>query len=145
MGFLDKMKFIDWMNKHTMISYWMPLYAVMAVIAYFSLMPMPFSAIGLDRGDMLNFDVLHIFAYFVLSFLMGVALIHSRIKVLSKNSYILPILIVVLFSGFLELFQGFIPGRWTSFTDMIYNLGGTVVAQAVRFRLKKNKSLDKII
>ena len=138
------MKLIDWMNKHTIISYWVPLYAAVIVIIYFSLLPKPFSSIGLPAGDLLNFDVLHLFAYFTLSFMMGVALRHSKFKVLSNNSYILPIFIVVLFSGLLELLQGYIPGRWASFTDLIYNLGGTVIAQAVRFNLKLNNTLNKI-
>ena len=106
------MKFFNRINKHPFIKYGGPVYIVMLVILFFSLTPKPFTTIGVEQADTaLNFDLLHILAYFVLSFLMGVAFQHSKIKILKTYHYHFSIFFSLLFSGFNELMQFLIPGN----------------------------------
>ena len=138
------MKFIKWLNNHAFI-YWIPVYASVLIILYFSLLPKPFSAIGIPSGDLLNFNTLHIIAYFGVSLVMGIAFRHSNIAILKNHSYIWPIFFGTFLGGFVEFAQDFIPGRYLGFMDLVLNMIGVFAAQIVRFILKRNKQIDEFL
>jgi len=132
------MKLFDWLNKHPFTKYWGPVYIVMLIIVFFSLTTNPFATIGMeDVGTTLNFNFLHVLAYFVLSFLMGIAVRQSKQVAFRKYHYFFPILCCFAFSGFIELMQFFVPERAPSFLDLFFNLGGILLAQLARLILKK--------
>lgn len=132
------MKPFDWLDQHPAL-YWFPVLGIIAIILFFSLIPMPFTAVGMERGDLLNFDILHIIAYFTLSFFIGIAFKHSRNNILSLYHYSFAVLIGITFGTLIELAQGLIPGRYPSFIDAIYNSAGVVLAQILRYLLEKVK------
>ena len=138
------MKLTNWLNNHTFI-YWIPVYASVMIILFFSLLPRPFSLIGIPSGDLLNFNTLHIIAYFGLSLVMGMAFRHSEIAILKNHSYIWSIFFGTFLGGFVEFAQDFIPGRYLDFMDLVLNMIGVFSAQLIRFILKKNKQLDELL
>ncbi len=142
------MDMIRWLNNHKIL-YWVPLAAVVSVILFFSIIPRPFEAITGEEGSFLDdlnlFDALHAAAYFALCFFMGVAFRHSD-GIFRNNHYALAISFSLIFGGAIEIVQGFIPGRYLSFYDVMFNLAGIIPAQIIRYFLKKEKRyLDKII
>jgi len=138
------MELIKWLNQHKFI-YWIPVYASVIIILYFSLLPQPFSSIGIPRGDLLNFNTLHIIAYFGVSLVMGIAFRHSNIEILKNHSYIWAIFFGTFLGGFVEFAQDFIPGRYLGFMDLVLNMIGVFSAQLIRFILKRNKQLDALL
>jgi len=130
------MKRFDWLNKHPFIKYLCPAYIVMLIIVFFSLTTEPFAIIGMEDST-INFNLLHGLAYFILSFLMGIAFRQSKQVAFRKNHYFFAILCCFAFSGFIELMQFFVPGRTPSFPDLFFNLRGTISAQFIRLILKK--------
>lgn len=128
------MNLIKWLNKNYYL-YWIPLYCSILVITYFSLFTKPFTRIGLEAGDsILNFNILHIVAYFVLGTSMTIALTHSKHK--SKYIILYSILFCFLFGTLMEIIQYFIPGRFFSIIDISQNLAGIVIGQ-MPFFIKK--------
>ncbi|MBD3249190.1 hypothetical protein GF336_04035 [Candidatus Woesearchaeota archaeon] len=142
------MDIVRWLDKHKLF-YWMPLLAVIAVILFFSIIPRPFEVIAGEKGSFfheLDFsDIEHIAAYFTLCFFMGVAFRHSKIDILRNNHYALAISLSLLIGAMLEFLQGFIPGRYLSFYDVMFNLTGIIPAHLLRYVLKKGKILGKIL
>ena len=137
------MNYIKWLNHHIII-YWMPLTIACLIIIYFSILKNPFSSIGIPKGDLLNFNNLHIPAYFVLSFLAGVAFRHTT--KLKFHHYTLAILFAFNFGILMEIAQGFIPARTASLFDTTHALIGALLAQPLRYILKLDKKyLDKIL
>jgi VanZ family protein len=135
-------KLLKWLDSHPFI-YWVPVCFALLIIFYYSLTPMPSRKI-IDMVSS-NFDMLHIPAYFALSLLAGIAFRHSKFKLFNKNSYVLAVFFSACLGGFIELAQGFIPGRNLSFMDMMFNLAGIFSAQLIRFVLKIEKRLlDKL-
>ena len=102
------MNYIKWLNHHIII-YWMPLTLACLTIIYFSILENPFSSLGIPKGDLLNFNNLHIPAYFILSFLAGVAFRHTT--KLKFHHYTLAILFAFNFGILMELMQGLVSDR----------------------------------
>lgn len=127
------MELFDWFNRHPVIRYWPPVYACMAFILYFSLSTSPPSSIG---GHKLNFNIMHLAAYFFLCFFMSAALAVSRLQIFKKNPYLLSIFLCFLFGGFTELMQSFVPGRSPSLADVIYNTSAIIFYPLAAFALK---------
>ncbi len=134
------MKVIDWLNKHPILVFQIPVLIVIIIISFFSLATTPFQTVGVGTGG-IDFNLLHFLAYFGLSFLLGIALRHSD----SKHPYLNAILITLFFSILMEGFQYFIPARSFDLMDIVYNFSGVLLGQAFRFVLKQNKVLNKII
>lgn len=136
------MKIVEWLNKHPII-YWVPLFILIIIIAFFSLLPRPFDTVGVGEDTMerlTSLDTLHFLAYLAFGFLAGVALRHSKIK----HHYLTAIALGYIFGGAMELLQIFIPGRYSSIIDSLINLEGIVLAQGIRWILKKIRSFDEI-
>jgi len=137
------MDLIKWLNKHLLV-YWIPLGIVAFIIFFFSVLKSPFSAIGIPEGDLLDFNTLHIPAYFALSFLAGIAFRHTTN--LKFHHYTLAIIFAFAFGTLMEITQGFVPGRTASLIDSTHSLIGAALAQPLRFVLKQEKRLlNKII
>ena len=51
----------------------------------------------------------------------------KRYRIRRKNCYIYALGISVLYGGFLEIYQSFIPGRYPSFGDILLNISGITV------------------
>ena len=133
---------LNFLNKHPII-YWLPAYASLAIIAYFSLSPL--TAPAVEFISKFDFNKLHILAYFIFSFFLGTALKHSKNKIFQKNHYSLAIFVTFFFGSSIELMQNFVPGRFSDFLDLMFNLSGIIFAQLVIFFLEKNKNLNKIV
>lgn len=110
---------------------WFPTIILMIIIAFFSLAPKPFEKIGIEQGEQLDFNYLHIFAYFILSILVGIALNNY------KYSYYYAILFCLIYSFILETGQLLIPERTFDLLDILYNLLGISTAQFI-YNLKRD-------
>ena len=121
---------------------WFGVFAILSVILFYSLNPQP-PSVGIPSS--VDFNDLHLIAYFVFTFVLGVAMRHSTLEKLSKNHYLLPIFVALFIGAAIELGQKYIPGRYLSLGDLGRNLLGSIAAVVVRFILKREKNLNKII
>lgn len=113
------MKFLEKLNSLHASVPWFQVFAWMIFILYFSLSPSPPDAVG---GYTLNFDILHLVAYFVLCLLAANAFSNTHMYLPKKNPYLFSIFFCFLFGGFIEIAQSFVPGRTASIADVFYNL-----------------------
>lgn len=121
--FLNKRKtfksklFIHYSMKN-FVKYWVPVYACMLLIIYFSLTSQPTSEIG---GFSLNFNFLHLAAYFTLCLFVTKSIKNSKFEVAKRNPFLFSIFYCFLFGSSIEFLQSFVPGRITSLADILYN------------------------
>ena len=118
------MKLFSWLNKYQVPKYWVPAYACMSAILYLSLTPTPPDSVG---GYVLNFNFLHLAAYFVLCLLISNAFANTRIDSLRKNPFVVTIFFCFLFGGLIEILQSFVPGRSPSMSDVFYNTSAIIL------------------
>jgi hypothetical protein len=133
--------------KHNVLFFNLPIVAYMAAIFYFSSMsnpPVPGIAIQLFSSN--TSTVLHFIEYSILSFMLGIALRHSKNAFFSRNAYLLAIVIAGLYGISDELHQLFVPGRYCTLSDALTDFVGASAAQFVRWIFKKEKSiLNKVL
>jgi len=131
------------------VFFWVPVYAYMGMIFQLSSMPNPMSLPAASWalfvfGSSATY-VLHTLEYLGLSFILAVALRHSRHEFLIKHSYIIGFAIAALFGISDEIHQIYVPGRECSIWDMGADSLGAFLAQAARKIIKLEKNyMDKI-
>lgn len=111
-------KFIDtvgWGNNFK--KYWMPVLLYAGFIFYISSIPTP------EVGIQIDLTLIHIPEFFILSYLIFRAL--SREKISLWYIFILAILISTFYGITDEIHQFFVPGRYFSIFDMIFNFIGS--------------------
>ena len=131
------MKIIRWLDKHPFVKYRLPVYALVLLIFLTSVMPGSLIKVGLKDPSMLNFNYLHLTAYFVLGYYMSIALINSKKISLKKHNYYFTILFCFLFGFFNEIIQHFVPDRYFGILDIYYNLIGILLSQLFVLALYK--------
>ncbi|MCK4236670.1 MAG: VanZ family protein [Candidatus Krumholzibacteria bacterium] len=110
---------------------WIPLSVWIAVIFGISSIP---NASNKDISLPLGFDkVAHFFEYFILTFLF-----HRGLGYGSKGKSTIPVYVVVVLGGMGiaaldEFYQSFVPGRDSSFFDVLADVTGIVLVTVVMF------------
>lgn len=107
--------------------YWFPVIVYAILIFVFSSIPgsaLPKSLIGWDY-------FLHIIEYLPFGFLVCRALTKSKKDFSSQKALIFSFLLAILYAASDELHQLFVPGRYFSFFDFLYD--GVGAAIGVRF------------
>jgi len=74
-------------------------------------------------------NILHIPAFGILFFLWFKAF--KRLQISWRNCYLLAFTVSILYGVFLEIYQLLIPGRFSSFRDILFNLSGTAIAALI--------------
>jgi VanZ family protein len=129
-------------TKHSFFVYQVPIFLLMIIILFYSVIPKPHES-GINAN--LNLNLLHVLAYFTLSFLIGVALRHSK-SIFNKKYTYFAILFSWLFGALNEVLQLLVPLRHFSLSDLLgYNLGGIVVAQIVLVLLIRKKNFKWLL
>lgn len=106
------------MHLNKRIKYWLPAVLYASLIFYIS--SIPSSKIPPFVIDM---SIIHIPEYFILSYLIFRAL--SKEKITGWHAFALAILISTLYGITDEAHQVFVPGRYFSIFDMIFNFIGS--------------------
>ena len=84
--------------------------------------------------DFLFKKTAHMFVYAVLYFLLFRATQQTNPQLSNRNQYIVPLLICLLYSVSDEIHQSFVPGRFSTFRDMGYDMLG--VSAVLLYQLK---------
>lgn len=104
--------------------YWLPIYVYAGLIFYFSSLPIPSFIIEIYPETF----VWHIIEYAILSILLFRALINSKNSSFRENAIYLSIIIAILYGITDEIHQYFVPGRVSSFFDIMANsLGSGII------------------
>lgn len=127
------MEIKKWLKEHPFFKYWEPVVIVMAIIAFFSLNTDPFSMVGVAELDAIDFNPLHVLAYFVLSLMMGIGFKHSGSVLYERYYHLFAILYSFVFGAFVELMQMFVPDRYSDLQGLAYNLAGILLAQMILY------------
>ncbi len=111
------------------LKYLLPIIIYAGFIYYLSSLPSPLEQIIPEKA-LIYFDfqrfIYHIIEYGFLSFLL-----YRALKITSKNSQILAILITILYAITDELHQYFVPGRISSVFDVAFDSFGAVAMQSI--------------
>jgi len=129
--------------KHNIFFFWTPVFLYMAIIFYFSSTTKPpIPELWISTKTYL----LHFIEYSVLSFIIGIALRHSKHPFLNKHHYVLAIVIAGLYGISDEFHQAFVPGRFATISDAFMDFVGALATQLIRWLLKQEKTIiDKVI
>ena len=84
--------------------------------------------------DFLFKKTAHMFVYAVLYFLLFRATQQTNPQLSNRSQYIVPLLICLLYSVSDEIHQSFVPGRFSTFRDMGYDMLG--VSAVLLYQLK---------
>lgn len=106
---------VGWRNNFK--KYWVPVLLYTGFIFYLSSIPAPEIVVRIDLS------LIHIPEFFILSYLLFRAL--SRQKINIWHVFILSIIISTFYGITDEIHQLFVPGRYFSIFDMIFNFIGS--------------------
>ncbi|MFM7662337.1 MAG: VanZ family protein [Bacteroidota bacterium] len=104
---------MNWIRNNQKII-WLCFICVVVGITALSLIP-PISNVNLSEKDKLG----HFIAYAVATF-------NGLLIQQFKSKKFIVVVMIILYSGFLELLQGFVPGREQSFWDLVANTAGVL-------------------
>jgi VanZ family protein len=126
---------ISWFEKHNKIS-WTITLAIAITIFYVSSLTF---APGLPSTKTdLKPTLYHILAYFFLAFFLLISLV----KGIHKKFMLLAILLALAYSVSDEIHQSFVPGRHSSFSDILLNSIGILFASVIySIRILNRKKL----
>ena len=85
--------------------------------------------------DFLFKKTAHMFVYAVLYLLLFRASQQSKTQFSNKNQYLVPLLICLLYSVSDEIHQSFVPGRFSTFRDMGYDMLGASAVLLYQLKL----------
>ena len=123
--------------KRNFIKFWVPvyLYAGLIFTLYSIPNPLPFTP------RILSFDkILHVVEFAILGVLLARAFKNSNKKILQFNFRLLAICATVFYGITDELHQVFVPNRYASIWDLLFDgLGATVGAYVIKSDLKRKK------
>ena len=106
------------MNLRARIKVWIPVFLYMLLIFYMSsLEAKELPAVQIDLSP------IHILEFFILSYLVFRAISNEKLKTL--HIFILTILISTMYGIIDEMHQLFVPGRYFSIFDIIFNFIGS--------------------
>lgn len=111
---------INWFEKHHRIS-WIITIVIAGVIFYISSLTF---AKGYGKGGSINATLYHIFAFFFLAFFLLISLIKGE----NKKLLLIGIVIGILYGISDEFHQSFVPGRYSSFGDVLLDVIGILFA-----------------
>lgn len=135
------MRISQWLERHSLVNYWLPVYLYAALIFYFSSIrfgPLPQNLLtqGMDFVDPKRM-VLHVIEYSGLGFLLYRAMINSSKKIFYENAFVLAVLFGLFYGITDEIHQALVPTREMSlfdvFSDGLGSMTGTFLS------LKKNR------
>lgn len=70
----------------------------------------------------------HFFAFFVLSFLLGMSLhFQEKFRNIAKYSVFVVLALASFYGGLTEVIQSYVPGRSCDFIDWMFDLGGVLL------------------
>lgn len=130
----------SWLERHSTVNYWFPVYVYVIFIFYLSSRPGPSFEVLIVR-DMMRFDpenvILHIFEYSGLGYLLYRGLVNSDKKVFYEHAFLLAVLFGLFYGITDEVHQYFVPLRGMRFWDMISDGVGSTVGAIVSFKDNK--------
>lgn len=111
------------LKNHNKKIYWGSVFLWAGFIIYSSLSPYVPNDVG---GYSINFNLMHFLTYFILCFLLTNALIRTDL-IKTKNPFLASIFICFIFGALIEATQSFIPGRYASIGDVLYNASAIII------------------
>jgi VanZ family protein len=123
--------------------YWLPVYVYASLIFYFSSLPkIPEPIIEIIPQTL----ILHIIEYAILSILLFRAFTKSNNTNMRNNAVLLAIMIATLYGITDEIHQYFVPGRISSYLDIIANcIGSTVILIRNTFGVNLTQKTKKFL
>jgi len=104
------------------IFYWIPVIVYALIIFFFSSIPL--TAEQMPGPEFLLKDkILHTAEFFILAFLF----LRVFVKEKWKMPFYFAVLFTILYGALDELHQLFVPGRVTSFVDLVFNMIGALL------------------
>lgn len=105
------------------LKYWLPLIFYMGLIFYLSSISHP----SVPMKDVWNIDkIYHLIEYGIFGFLAFIAFVHTPLDILFRSKS--PIIFAIVFTAFYgatdEIHQIFVPGRYASGVDWIFDVIG---------------------
>ena len=117
---------ISWLEKYNKIS-WTITVAIGLIIFYFS--SLPFEKTSELGGTGINTIIYHIIIFFLLTFFLLISLVKGR----NKDSISLAIILSFTYGLLDEFHQYFVPGRTSSFSDVLLDSIGIFFAFIIYF------------
>jgi VanZ family protein len=135
------MKTSSFIKIHFFFFFWMLYNVLTTIVIYFSLVGNPVEFFNVFLGISTSSEIIHLFTFFVLSFIISIALRHSSHEDIRKHDYFLTIWFLTLFGALIEILQFFFPPRVPELLDLGYDFVGILLGQLLRFFLRKIKSM----
>jgi len=126
---------------HIFFFFWILYNILTTLVIYFSLVGDPVEFFSVFLGISTSSEIIHLLAFFLLSFIISIALRHSSHKDIRKHDYFLTIWFLTLFSALIEILQFFFPPRVPNLLDLGYDFIGILLGQLLRFLLRTVKSM----
>ncbi|MFH1782294.1 MAG: VanZ family protein [Candidatus Omnitrophota bacterium] len=105
------------------VRYWVPFYAYAALIFYLSSLSKVLPEIDIPSFD----KFLHVIEYGVFGILAIRAFKNSKKAILKKHFGSIAILVSILYGISDEAHQAFVPGRYFSYLDMVFDTIGSIM------------------
>lgn len=133
---------INWFNKHPITS-WLITIIIAIIIFYLSSNPLP---IGSTQTTNIFSILYHFIAFFFLALFLLISLVQGKIN---KTLLLTGIILAILYGASDEFHQSFVPGRNSSFKDILTNSAGILLSGTIYSLhcLRNNNKLvkDKIV
>lgn len=121
-------------GKH-FIRFWLPVSVYLVLIFVLSSLPEP----PLEGPEIPFFDkLLHITEYAVLGFLLIRGLKNSRLRLSDKNFVLLAVAFATLYGMSDEFHQHFVPNRYASSGDILFDCIGSIIGSMVYARRRRD-------
>ncbi|MFQ5975441.1 MAG: VanZ family protein [Candidatus Hydrothermarchaeales archaeon] len=137
------MELKNWLERHSMVNYWVPVYIYAALIFYYSSLrfgPLPQNILirGMELLDPKRV-ILHVIEYSGLGYLLYRALLNSDKKLFYENAFLLAVLFGLFYGVTDEIHQSFIPTREMSILDIFSDGLGSMIGAIIPFRANKKR------
>lgn len=118
------MKIMEHKLTKILIWYWFPIFLYLGIIFAISSIPNLEIPIKVRFAD----KFVHTFEYAILGYLLMRALCSTR-RISLRTSTLLNLFFILIWGISDEIYQGFVPGRTSSISDLVFNLLGGAIGR----------------